>query len=210
MENNEHLSSNAQKKLHPLVFVQIIVNIVLIAAVLVLFLLWFSKEEQPIRSSSSANLSIAFVNSDTLMKKYQLFQDLKSELEAETKMLQEDLEKRHRDLESRILSYQKKTQTGNISIDEARRTEEQLARLQQELIKLNDQYTQQIAQKELEMTHRILDSVIIAIKLFNQAEHYDFVLGYSKGAGILFANPSFDVTEEIVAILNNRYKRTAK
>lgn len=207
MENFENINKPNNRKVSNFLFSQVIINIVLIVAILIAFILILSRNTSDSSKHKVDGLNIVFVNSDTIMKNYKLFQDLKIELEAETLRLQKDLEKRQKALESKFIAYQNKIKTGNISIDEARKTEENLSQQQQELIKLNEMYTQQIAQRELEMTERILDSVISAIRLYNQSNQFDFILGYSKGAGILYANPKLDITNEILIILNNRYKK---
>jgi outer membrane protein len=40
----------------------------------------------------------------------------------------------------------------------------------------------------------------------HKTKSYNFVLGYQKGGGILYANDSLDITREVVVGLNNEYK----
>jgi len=187
---------------------QTILNIVLLVGLALAFVFIFIKTPGTSSSNSRHNegsLKIAFIESDTLMTKYDLFQDLKLVLEGETLKLRKDLEEREKTLQSQFMAYQKKAQSGNISYDDAQKTEQRLGQMQQELIQLGEQYTNQIAVQEYEMTLRVYDSLNVAMDLINEIHSYDFILGYTRGAGILYANPSHDITVPILEILNERY-----
>ena len=43
------------------------------------------------------------------------------------------------------------------------------------------------------------------LKTYNKSKKYDYILA-RQGDNILFANPKFDITKEVVAGLNKRYK----
>jgi len=40
-------------------------------------------------------------------------------------------------------------------------------------------------------------------KKFNKDKHYDFIMGYTRGAGILFANDSLDITKVVIKGINS-------
>jgi outer membrane protein len=46
------------------------------------------------------------------------------------------------------------------------------------------------------------------IEKYNKDNKYEYVLGYSLGGGILFADKSLDVTQKIIEGLNKAYKET--
>ncbi len=192
--------------------VQMILNIILFAGIILCLILIFTgkSKNSKLPARDGTGLSIAFINSDTLMSQYELFQDLKLELEAETLKMTQDLAQKKKALENQFISYQNKVQAGTISIDDARKTEESLSRQQQELMNLSDVYTNQISDKEYQMSLQVYDSLNIVLKLINETENFDYILGYSKGAGILYANPEHDVTAMVVEILNERYLKSKK
>jgi outer membrane protein len=205
MEDNSMNSLPSGKKPN----LQMIVNIVLFAGLAVcLVLMILGKSGTETENKSAAGLNIAFINSDTLMSHYELFQDIKTDLEAETLKLRQDLEQREKTLQNQFQNYQKKVQAGTISYDDAQKTEENLARQQQELMAIGDQYTNQIALKEYEMSVRVFDSLNVVLELINEKNQYDYILGYTPGAGILYANPALEITEVVVEILNERYKKS--
>lgn len=192
--------------------VQMILNILLFAGLILCLILIFTGKtnSRKLPAGGGTGMNIAFVNSDTLMSQYELFQDLKLDLEAETLKLSQDLNQKKKSLENQYISYQNKAQAGTISYDDARKTEESLARQQQELMNLSDLYTSQISEKEYAMSLRVYDSLNVVLELINDTTQYDYILGYTKGAGILYANPVHDITETVVEILNERYLTSKK
>jgi outer membrane protein len=191
---------------------QNIINTVLFLGLLLcLIFIFFGKQPNKTkRISDDGNLRIAFINSDSLMSQYLLFQDLKIEIETETLKLTQDLKLKEQSLQNQYIAYQKKVQSGNISYDDARKTEEDLAKQQQYLMALSEQYTTQIAEQEYEMSKRVLDSVQVTISKMKNEYAYDFVLGYTRGAGILYASPEHDITDEVVKTLNKNYLKSKK
>ena len=49
------------------------------------------------------------------------------------------------------------------------------------------------------------DSIQAFLKTYNKGKKYDYILSRS-GDNILLANPKYDITKEVVAGLNKRYK----
>ncbi len=208
MENEQMTHSDAGNekcKTFAMSRLQMILNVVFLVGIIACLVLTFTGKNGEDKEGSARNLKIGFINSDSLMVHYDLFIDLKTELEAETLKLREDLAQKEKSLQSQILSYQQKVQTGNISYDDAKKTEEYLASQQQKLMELGETYTNQIAEKEYAMTLRVLDSLNVALSIVNETENYDYILGYSQGVGILYANPELEITEKVVGILNERY-----
>jgi len=199
---------------------QKIINIVLFVGLIISISLHFtdkliksdnnkiSKSED--RRITNQIVSVAYVNTDSLMENYLLYQEIKSDLEQETKKLLNDLHQKESSLQNQVMSYQKKVQGGIISMDEAQKTEQNLMQQQQTLQQLSEQYTNKIAQKEYNMTLRILDSVISSTSSLKEKLGYDFVLGYTKGTGILYANPEFDITNIVLEDINKKYTKKTK
>lgn len=187
---------------------QNIFNILFALAILVSFILIFNNSSKSKSVSNGNGAKIAFVNSDSLMIHYDLFNDLKNELEIETDRMRSQLATKEQSLQDQILAFQKRIQAGTISEFDAKKTEENLRKQQQELMEMNERFSNQIAMKEYEMSQSVLDSVSNVIEEINKIEDYDYVLGFTKGAGILFANPKHDITDVVVNILNKNYQKS--
>lgn len=200
----------AKGKSCPLLSRQMIFNIVILAGLIFCIILIFTGRNASDKENGSNEMHIGFISTDSLMSQYELFQDMKVILEAETLRMRDDLAKKEQSLQAQYQSYQKKAQSGNISYDDAKSTEQYLAAQQQELMTLSETYTNQIATKEYEMSVRVLDSLNVVIEIVNAEDQYDYILGYTQGAGILYANPKYDITEKVIGMLNERYNKGPK
>ncbi len=201
----EKIEKNKAKKTNCQLFFNITIIILLIG---ILCFLFFQKpNKQKYAPKEAGTLSIAYVNSDSLMSQYLLFHDLKGKIETETIRLSNELKQKEQSLQNQFSNYQKKVETGNISYDDARKTEENLGQQQQSLMQLSEIYTNQIAEMEYNMSKQILDSITNMISNIKSEYDFDYVLGYTQGAGILYADSKHDITEIIVTQLNSNYKK---
>lgn len=189
---------------------QFIFNIAAGVLILVLVVLQFfnpfaKKGPDPVTSGTSP--SIAYVVSDSIMNKYKLVDTLEAQLNRLRDSLDKDMTTRQTSFEARVNAYQQNMQNGKITtIDEAKRQESQLAAEQEQLMNMRDLYLAQVQQLQLDMNMRILDSIQSVVKRFPDEFPYDYVLGYTKGAGILYAAEKFDITDKVVAKMNEEYE----
>ena len=63
----------------------------------------------------------------------------------------------------------------------------------------------ELASEQQKLTMEMRDSIQAFLKTYNKAKKYDYILSRS-GDNILLANPKFDITRDVVAGLNKRYK----
>lgn len=187
---------------------QNIFNVLFAVAILISFILILNKSPKQKSGEIGSSMKIAFVNSDSLMVNYDMFNDMKTELEIETDKMRSQLATKEQSLQDQIMAFQKRIQAGTISEIDAKKTEDNLRKQQQEYIEMNEKFSNQIANKEFEMSKSVLDSVQSVIEEINKIENYDYVLGFTKGAGILYANPNHDITNIVVEVLNKNYKKS--
>ncbi|KAA6440156.1 OmpH family outer membrane protein [Dyadobacter flavalbus] len=188
-------------------------NIVLTLAVAVLFFLHFS-------SKPSADAGVAadgnvvpgrrtvYVQVDSLLKNYDFFKDTRKELENKNFQLENELTTKGRSLQNEVAFFQQKAQT--MTPEQARSTEAQLMKKQQDLVAYRDQSAQALGMEEAKKNEELYKNIRSYIEKYNKENGYEYVLGYSLGGGILFANPSLDVTQKIIDGLNKEYKGSNK
>ena len=56
-----------------------------------------------------------------------------------------------------------------------------------------------------EMNVILVDSITNFLNRYNLQHNYDYVLGYSKGGGILLAKDTFNITDQVLAAMNEAY-----
>jgi outer membrane protein len=91
-------------------------------------------------------------------------------------------------------------------MDDARKKEAELMDRQQKLYDLREQLANDLLVKEQDKNDMLQKAITDYIKKFNTGKNFSYVLGYSQGGGILFANDSLDITNEIIEGLNSEYR----
>ena len=189
---------------------QFIYNIASGVAIITLFVLFIFKFhaggdfDKGVRNNGSVN--IAYINSDSVMNAYIMVDTLLVELQRLNDSLDKDITLREQTFQARVMAYQQNIQNGTITtVDQAKQQEAALQAEQESLMNLRDLYMNEIAIQQNDMNMRIIDSISIVIERNPEEFPYDFVLGYTKGAGILYASDQFDITDQVVEILNETY-----
>ena len=188
-------------------------NIVLTLAVAVLFFLHFSSKPDAGTSSAAdggvvAGRRTVYVQVDSLLKNYDFFKETKKELENKNFQLENELNTKGKSLQNEVAFFQQKAQT--MTPDQARSIEAQLMKKQQDLVAYRDQAAQALQQEEGKKNEQLYKNIRAYMEKYNKENGYEYVLGYSLGGGILFANPSLDVTQKIIDGLNKEHAGTAK
>ncbi|MCE7068360.1 OmpH family outer membrane protein [Dyadobacter sp. CY326] len=184
-------------------------NIVLSLAVAVLFFLHFSGKPSADAGAATdggvvAGRKTVYVQVDSLLKNYEFFKDTRKELENKNFQLENELTTKGRSLQNEVQFFQQRAQT--MTPDQARSTEAQLMKKQQDLVAYRDQSAQALGQEEAKKNEELYKNIRAYIEKYNKENGFEYVLGYSLGGGILFANPSLDVTQKILDGLNKEYK----
>lgn len=187
----------------------IVLNVVLLIAVAVLYVLHFTgkssvvEENTPNESLVPGNFSIAYVNSDSLLKNYDYFKELEKKLMDKRDKLNAEYQNRAEGLQREISNFQ--TTAGNMTISQARAVEEDLRKKQQNLMMYQEQLGQQLMQEEAQMNSDLYDKVSDYLKEYGLNKQLQIVLTYTKGSGVLYANDSLDITKEVIVGLNEMY-----
>lgn len=181
-------------------------NIVLLIAVAVLYVLHFSgnMENSETIARENVDLDIAYINSDSLLKKYEYVTELTGKLEGTRAKLEKEYENRAKGLQSEVDTYRRTM--GNMTISQAKAIEEDLMRKQQNLMQYQDQLTQQLMQEEAKVQEQIYQDLAGYLNNYGKTNNLQLVLTYQKGSGVLFANDSLNITDQVVAGLNDLYK----
>jgi outer membrane protein len=197
--------------------ISLILNLILATAVAVLFYLHFQLKKSCLANSNPNEIQIEapeghivptiyYINTDSLWKNYEYVKNEIEQLEKEKSKAESQIEAKARQLENDVMDYQQKVQSGMISMDDARKKEAELMDRQQKLYELREQLAADLLTKEQNKNDMLQKVITDYIKRYNANKNFSYVLGYSQGGGILFANDSLDITKEILEGLNAEYK----
>lgn len=154
---------------------------------------------------------IVFVNSDSLLTNYQFYKDAQKEFENKGYRLQVDLGKREQALQAELQAIQQRASA--MTQAQLQAADMTLKKKGAELQQYSQQKQAELGQEQAKKNEELYNNIREYVAKVNKENKYEFVLGYSKvGGGILFADPSVDVTKKLVDGLNKEYaaKKTVK
>jgi outer membrane protein len=188
----------------------LIFNIVLSIAVLILFILFFTGNKNPSSGSApvpagTAKKIIAYVNTDTLLTRYDYFKQVKKDLETRTRNLEQDVISRRSKLENEIKTYQENG--ASMSPEQRQQTEEALMKKQQSFMQYSESMGQQLQKEEARLNDELYNKVADYLKKYNKDKNYHLILGYAKTGNILYADSMLDITDEVLEGLNKEYAK---
>ncbi len=184
----------------------LILNIVLFAAVAVLYYLHFSTQKSSAKSteiSAPKDLNIAYINSDSVLKYYDYFKVNRDKLESKGKKLDQDLRNRAQSFQNDYEAYQRNV--SNLTIGQAKAVEEDLAKKQQNLQLYQQSLSQEMSVEEGKMTQELYKRVTDHLKVYGEQNGLQIVLKYDPTSDVLFGGPSLDITKQVVDGLNKEY-----
>ncbi len=153
---------------------------------------------------------IVYVNTDTLLNKYDYYKDISKASENKRFSLENDLANKARTFQNKVAFFQQRAQQGHMTQEQAQTTQMQLQQEEQNIMAYRDKSAQALAQEEAKKTEDILNKIHDYLKEFNAGDKYDMVIGYSKGGGVLYAKEDLDITKQVLEGLNKKYAEDKK
>lgn len=184
----------------------LILNAVLLVAVGVLFYLHFSSAKPKSADSAgvpAGDLTIAYINSDSVLKHYDYMEDTRVVLEAKQKKLVADLNNRANTLRGEIAAYQRNV--SNMTIGQAKALEEDLGKKQQNLQMYQQSLDQQMAEETAKLNQDLYDRITAFLKTYSEENNIQVVLKYDISSDVLYGKTALDITKPVVDRLNEQY-----
>ncbi|MDD6854535.1 MAG: OmpH family outer membrane protein [Prevotella sp.] len=156
-------------------------------------------------ADSQADMKIAYVEVDSIMSQYQYWKDVMKLMQGKEANIQKTLQGKQQSLQQAAASFQQGIQSNKFSRDEAQQIQANLQMQAQE----GDQLQQRLSneyQKEVSKYNQALsDSIHHFLAEYNKDKKFTLILA-KQGDNILYANNALDITDQVVAGLNKRYK----
>ena len=150
-----------------------------------------------------SDLKIAFVYTDSVINKYELFQNRSDIITQKGKRFDLDLQSKARDFEQEIAIFE---QTGgNLTQDQINRKQEELKQKEQNLINYRTTLMQELSDDESELLNDVYDRVQEFIKEYARENGIDLILSHTRGGAMWYGVDAIDVTRFVVEGLNKEY-----
>jgi outer membrane protein len=206
--------------------ISIIVDSILAAAVVALFILFFTAtpgaKKQPAVQEIQASgelMPIAIINTDSILKHYTLaveaseklmsrYEESTVKLDTKAKSLQGEVETFQRD----VVDFQRKLEANaflsreRAESEQARlqKKEQQLMAKQQDLENLRQKLSADFMDEQAALTQQLQDSIQAYLREFNADGRYHLVI---NDAILLNKVAGYDITDEVIEGLNARYQK---
>lgn len=203
----------------------IIVESILAAAVVALFVLFFTATPRAKKVNndeiiaSGDLLPIAIINTDSILKHYTLaeeasdklmasYEESTVKLDTKAKSLQKEVETFQKD----VIDFQRKVEANaflsreRAENEQARlqKKEQQLMAKQQDLENLRQKLSADFMNEQAALTQQLQDSVQAYLREFNADGRYHLVL---NDAVLMNKVAGYDITDEVIEALNARYQK---
>lgn len=211
--------------------ISIILNVILFIAVGILFYFHFSCSNScaaPAAANDSAMAAkpvvaapkdikaskIVYVNIDVLNEKYEYLKDITNAAKSEHTALQNQYQAKGEKLQKDYDEFQQSAQGGLLSENQISTKQEEFAKRKEDLDQLQMK-ADALMEKIQDESMQAMQNVRNYVAEYNKKSNYDFVVAYSENPGatqLILANPSYDITNEILDGLNAQYEaqKTAK
>lgn len=186
-----------------------IIQVILIAAVLGLYGLYFSKNSETKKCNSTAriasgDLSIAYVKMDSLLINYKFAQDLHEEFTGKSEAYNKEFATKRVKFEREAASFQEKIQKGGFTSQQrAIQERDRLAGVEQEIKKMDYELSNKLAEMQAQNNRRIVDTINHFLDEFNAEANYTYIINASS---VLKGQEPNNITAEILEKLNTRYE----
>jgi outer membrane protein len=154
-------------------------------------------------AKSAGGLNLAFVDTDSLVSKYDYHQELKAKLEGRAQNMEADLASKSKTFQENITILEQ--QAGNMSPQQIQQAQAELQQKQQELMMYRDEQSQALSREEQELTLLLKEDMDNLLDSLKVEMGYDFIFSFDPTSSVLAANPEWDITDIVVEGLNKAY-----
>jgi len=193
--------------------VQIIIDAVLAAAVVALFILVFSGKQaapaQPARVAPvEGQMPVAYLNLDSVLLNYEFAIEASDKLMSKQEDARLKLNTKANTLQREAADFQRKLENNAfLSRERAEAEQNKLIKKQQELQELEAKLTNEIMMQNQELNLQLADTLNAFLAEFNADGRFQIIFANTGKDNILQAAEGYDITTEVIRGLNARYKK---
>jgi outer membrane protein len=177
-----------------------------LVAVAILFYLHFSAAPTSSQPTSVAvgDLKVAYINSDSVLKHYDYYKEVRNRFEAKGKKLDQDLQNRAQSLQSEIGAYQRNIST--MTIGQAKAVEEDLGKKQQNFRLYQQSIEQDLANEQAKVNAELYGNITTFLKTYGAEKGLQAVLKFDPSSDLLYGSAGIDITQDVVKGLNEAFQ----
>lgn len=184
---------------------------ILVLAVLAVSIMSCNNTETTATSSNAQNtdtqssFKTAYIDTEKLMKEYQESIDFETKYEALSKRMQNELEADMKKFQNDVADLQRNAQSKGMEWAMARQKE--LEKREVTLAEKQQNYMLKFQQEGSAERDSMVTKMKAFIKDYGQEKGFDYVFGTGDAATVLYAKDGYDITEDILKLMNEAYAK---
>ena len=152
-----------------------------------------------------ATSGIVYVNLDRIIQEYDMASDLGAVVETKVKNIQDEVNRRGKQLENELIDFQNKINKGLITRSVAEIQGQDLQKKQADFNEYANQKNNEVIEEQTVMMNQIADAIKTFIDKYNEDKKYTMILTNQSGVPVITADPSLDITDDVIAKINEEY-----
>ncbi|MDR2467305.1 MAG: OmpH family outer membrane protein [Prevotellaceae bacterium] len=149
---------------------------------------------------------IAYIRVDSVIQNYDMYHDLRAELEKKAKKLDAEFDAKVKAWQKDMTAFNEKAEKMLLTHSQQEEQGRQLQMRQKELMEVTaPKLREELMEEEAVMNRSINDAIQKYVDRYNADKNYSLIL---NGAVVLSGNRSMDITAEILKGLNQEYIAT--
>jgi outer membrane protein len=155
-----------------------------------------------VRLHTATPVRIGYIRSEALLAQYKPVIAIQKKLQEETVGVQQDLEKRYKELEAMDAEIKKKSEV--LTMQALAPQIQRLQSKQNEFLQLQQNVQAQVGEKQAQLMEPILQDINTFVTKYGKDNGYTMIFGMPIQGMIVYGDPAEDLTDVIAAELNAR------
>lgn len=160
------------------------------------------------KTTETKEFKTAYIDTSKLMEESTEAKDIEAKYKDKAKVMGNQLEAEVARFKSEAASFRQNAQANGQAWAQQKGTE--LQKREQELNYAQQAMLQQLQQESGVEMDSLVKSYRTIIKEFGKEKGYDYIYGTGEAASILYAKDSYDISKDIIKMVNDKYKSTDK
>ena len=151
---------------------------------------------------------IVYIDLDRILMEYDMANDLRAVVETKAQNIQAEITRRGKKLESEVKSFQEKVNKGLMTRSVAEVQQQKLVKQEQEFNEYAALKQQEMQEEQVVMMNQLGDAIKTFLDKYNAEKQFAMILTNNGGAPVITADATLDVTDDVLAGLNDEYIKT--
>ena len=167
------------------------------------------EEKSASTNTANAGMKIAYIEVDSIMSQYKFCKEYSLILEKKSQNIQNTINAKGRSLQAAAAKFQQDIQNNKYTQQQAEAVQAGLQKQNADLQALQQRLGAEFQAETEKFNKALRDSIQHYLAVYNKDKKFSLILS-KAGDNILYADKTYDITNEVIAGLNKAYKPVAK